>query len=350
MIGRLALVVGSILMTLIFLELGCRLARGPDWLLHWSNLVLEARVGADALNRERRFTYDPILGYAQRAGFSSAKIRYDTDGFRLMPALPAGATDGPPVLATGDSYTQGDEVSDDETWPAYLQDLLGRRTINAGVAAYGLDQIVLRTERLVPALHPSVLVMGFIADDVRRSEMSRTWGTEKPYFVLNGEALELRNVPVPPSPDPRDTLSFWQTAVGWSVLLDTVLRHQGWQYEWAVDHVRALPPGTGERLACPLMRRLARLGAPTLIVAQYDFYVWENAEFAAEQRRISQVVLRCAAEAGLATLDLYNDTERAMRERGRNAIYRAWHPSPEGYRLVADAIAAELARRHMPPR
>ncbi len=350
MIGRLALLLGSILVTLIVLELGCRLARGPDMLLHWSNLVLEARIGVEKENREHRFTYDPILGYVQRAGLSSSNIHYDADGFRVMPALPDGATDGPPVLATGDSYTQGDEVNDSETWPAYLQGLLRRRTINAGVAAYGLDQTVLRTERLVPLVKPAAIVVGFIADDVRRSEMSRTWGAEKPYFALKGDMLELRNVPVPPSPDPSDTLSFLQSAFGWSILVDTVLRHQGWQYEWSVDHELAMPHGAGERMACPMMRRLAKLGVPTLVVAEYDFYVWENAEFAAEQRRVSQVVLRCAEEAGLGTLDLYDDTERAVRTRGRSAVYLAWHPSPLGYRLIAEAIAAEFTRRHIPPR
>ncbi len=354
MTGRLSLVLGSVLLTLVLLELGCRLVRGgPDALLRWPNLVLQARIGTDGENRERRFTYDASLGYVQRAGFSSSNIHYDAQGFRLMPPLAAGNTGAngspaahlPPVLATGDSYTQGDEVADNETWPAYLQGLIGRRTINAGVAAYGLDQTVLRTERLAAELKPAAIVVGFIADDVRRSEMSRTWGTEKPYFDLKDGKLELRNVPVPPSPDPRDTLSLLQWAVGWSVLLDTVLRHQGWQYEWSVDHVRATPRGTGERIACPLMQRLAALRIPTLVVAQYDFYLWEDPEFAAEQRRISQAVLRCAREAGLGALDLYDDTDRAVRERGRNAIYLTWHPSPEGYRLTAEAIAAELKRR-----
>src|SRR5260370_1132446 len=83
---------------------------------------------------------------------------------RLAPR-PADATDGPPVLATGDSYTQGDEVDNDHTWPAQLQGLLRRRTINAGVAAYGFDQIVLRTEQLVPVVRPGLIVLGFIGDD-----------------------------------------------------------------------------------------------------------------------------------------------------------------------------------------
>ncbi|HTE34927.1 MAG TPA: GDSL-type esterase/lipase family protein [Reyranella sp.] len=349
LLGRLILLVCSVLVTLFLLEIGCRLMRGPEALLDWRNIVLVQRLKMSAQNIGHRFTYDPLLGYVQRDGFSDPLMAFGAHGFRQMPPPPADATAGPPVLATGDSYTQGDEVDNDHTWPAQLQGLLRRRTINAGVAAYGFDQIVLRTEQLVPVVKPGLIVLGFIGDDLRRAEMSRTWGTEKPYFTLNGAAAELHNVPVPPSPDPRDTLDFWQKAVGWSVLLDTVLIHQGRQYEWLVDHRRATPPGTGERLACPLLRRLAALGVPTLVVAQYDFYVWQNAEFAAVQRRVSQAVLKCAEAAGLASLDLYDRTEQAVRTRGLETMYLTWHPSAEGYRLIAEAIAAELERRRMVP-
>jgi lysophospholipase L1-like esterase len=350
MIGRLTLVVCSVLVTLFLLEIGCRLVRGPATLLDWKNFVLANRLQMSGQNIGNRFAYDPLLGYVQRPGYTNALMTYDADGFRVMPPPPAGASDGPPILATGDSYTQGDEVGNDLSWPAQLQGLLKRRTINAGVAAYGFDQIVMRTEQLVPKVKPAAIVLGFIADDVRRSEMSRLWGTEKPYFTLKGDGVELHNVPVPPSPDPRDTLDFWQRAFGWSVLLDTVLIHQGLQYEWLIDHRRATPAGTGERLACPLLRRIAALGVPTLVVAQYDFYVWRNAEFAAAQRRVSQAVLKCAEAAGLATLDLYDQTEKAVRERGQAALYLAWHPSPAGYALIAEGIAAELERRGMIPR
>ncbi|CAN5443474.1 hypothetical protein BH10PSE6_BH10PSE6_53990 [soil metagenome] len=348
-IGRLSLVVCSVLVTLFLLEIGCRLVRGPPALLDWKNIVLANRVVLSGQNLGHRFAYDPLLGYVQRAGHADALMAFDENGFRRMPPPPADATNGPPILATGDSYTQGDEVGNEQTWPAQLQGLLRRKTINAGVAAYGFDQIVLRTEQLVPRVKPSLVVLGFIADDVRRAEMSRTWGTEKPYFTPKGDSIELRNVPVPPSPQPGDTLDFWQRAFGWSVLLDTVLIHQGQQYEWITDHHRATPPGTGLRLACPLMRRLAALGVPTLVVAQYDFYVWRNEAFGAEQRRISAEVLKCAAAAGLATLDLYDQTAKAVRERGHEALYLSWHPSPAGYRLIADAIAAEIGRRHMAP-
>ena len=348
-LGRLSLLVASVLFSLLALEIGCRALRGTDSLLHWKNIVLDQRRGMAGRNIGHRFAYDPMLGYVQRAGFSSSQITYDADGFRQMPPPPADATDGPPVLATGDSYTQGDEVANGQTWPAHLQGLLRRRTINAGVAAYGIDQTVLRTEQLAATIKPSLIVVGFIADDLRRAEMSRTWGAEKPYFTLSGAELVLHNVPVPPSPRPEDTLDFWQRTFGWSVLLDTVLLHQGWEYEWVVDHHRVTPPGTGLKIACLLMQRLAALDVPTLVVAQYDFYVWENAQFAAEQHRLSQGVLTCAAAAGLASLDLYDQTAAAVQAEGREKIYRAWHPGPEGYKLIADGIAAELARRRMVP-
>ncbi len=350
MIGRVFLVIASVLFSLLVLEIGCRALRGTDSLLHWKNIVLDQRQGMAGQNLDSRFAYDPLLGYTQKPDFTVKDLAYDDRGFRRMPPLPAGSVDGSAILATGDSYTQGDEVENDETWPAYLQGLLRRRTINGGVAAYGIDQTALRTEQLVPTIKPALVVLGFIADDLRRAEMSRTWGTEKPYFTLKGaHDLELRNVPVPPSPKAEDTLDFWQWTFGWSVLLDTVLLHQGWEYEWVVDHHRATPAGTGLEIACRLMPRLAKLNVPILVVAQYDFYVWVNADFAAEQRRLSQAALKCADAAGLASLDLYDKTEAAVKAEGREKIYLAWHPSSRGYRLIAEGIAEEISRRHLLP-
>jgi lysophospholipase L1-like esterase len=350
--ARIALVFGSVLFTLVVLELGTRLVvRGPKALLTWKNIVLDERRGIVRQNIGSRFTADPMVGYIQRPGFQSALIHYDANGLRVMPPLPPGAIDAPPILATGDSFTQGDEAADDETWPAVLQQRLGWRVVNAGVAAYGLDQTVLRTEQLAAELKPAAIVVGFIADDIKRSEMSRTWGAPKPYFALRSDGdVELRNVPVPAAPDPRDTLGFWERAFGWSVALEIFLELKGWRYEWVIDHERATPRGTGEKLACPLMRRLAGLNIPTLVVAQYDIYVWQDAEFGAEQRRLSRIVLECAEKAGLATLDTYDTIAQAVRERGRGTVYRTWHPSPDGYRLIGDSIAEEMQKRGMLPK
>ena len=343
------LVVGAVLITLLAVELGCRLIRGPETLLHWTNWVQDERLKMARQNLGGRFVYEPTVGYVHSPGYTTGLLHYDERGFRVMPPLPEGADDAPPVLATGASFTLGDEVADDESWPARLQGLLRRRTVNAGVAAYAMDQIVLRTEQLAATLKPALLVVGFTADNLRHAEMSRTWGVPKPYFELEGGRLVLRNVPVPRAPDPRSTLDVWQHALGWSVALDMLMTMKGWRYEWVIDHQRVLARGAGERLACPLMQRLAGLRIPTLVVAQYDFYVWVDAEFGAEQHRTSQVVLGCAEQAGLAALDTYDAVEKAVHADGRSSIYGAWHPNAAGYRLIAEQIAAELRRRGIYP-
>lgn len=349
MFGRAALVLGSVLVTLLMLELGCRLWRGPSALLDWSNIIRAERqatlnAGAGRLKR------DSELGFVLRRGFTAEGVTYDLHGHRLTPAPAGSVLAEPPVLVVGDSYAHGDEVSDEETWAALLQPLIGRRTVNAGVSGYGLDQTVLRAVQQVPEVKPAALVLVFIADDLRRSEMSRVWGAEKPYFEPAGDDLTLRNVPVPPSPSPSASLDLWQRLFGWSVLVDTILRHKGWQYEWSIDHVRVLPRGAGVAMACPLLKRLAGLDVPTLVVAEYDPYVWKNAEYAGEQRRLSRSVLDCARAAGLGTLDLFDAIDEGVRRDGYAAMFQSSHPGPLGHRIAAERIAEALKNGYMPPR
>jgi lysophospholipase L1-like esterase len=345
MLGRLVLVIGSLLVTLVVVELGARLMRGPEWLGQWQNLVLQERTLADT--RHGRFAYDAELGFIPTPGFTSADFNYDARGYRIGPRLPEDEAARPPVVVLGDSYTHGDEVADAQTWPAQLQGMLHRPVVNAGVTAYGIDQTVLRAARAVAELKPAAMVIEFIPDDLRRAEMRRVWGTEKPYFTLDGSDLTLRDVPVPPSPAPRDTLDGAQWIFGYSVAVDAFLRHKGWQYEWAVDHERVLPRGEGERIACALMQRLAGLahdaGAPALIVALYDPYSWRDADFLKEQRRLAAGVLKCASDAGLATVDSFAAFDKAIAANGLHALYLKHHPGPVGTRLIAEQVAAGLA-------
>jgi hypothetical protein len=348
--GRIALVLGSVLFSLIVLELGCRIARGPEWLLKWPNLVLEDRqkTRRDVVGR---LIHDSRLGFIGRPGYSSydGMLHYDERGLRATPAPEGLALARPPILVLGDSYAHGDEVTDRETWATRLQSLTGRVVVNAAMSGYGIDQMVLRAEVLVPEIKPSAIVLSFIADDVRRTAMKRVWGAEKPYFEWVDGKLALRNTPVPPPPNPADTLSIWQRLFGRSVLLDTILRHQLWQYEWALDHVRVLSEAQSERQLCPLMQWLAALRLPTLVVAEYDPYLWMDADYAPVVQRITGLVLKCAEAAGLATLDLFPTVDAAVRSQGLRSVYVDAHPSPVGTAIAARRIADELKARQIPP-
>ena len=188
----------------------------------------------------------PSWGTCRAPATAAAGTTIEADGLRRTGEQVAGA----PILAVGDSFTYGDEVNDGQTWPAQLQLLTGRRVLNAGVSGYGFDQIVLRAEQLAARLKPSVIVVSFIADDIRRTEMRRLWSADKPYFVIDDGKLALRGVPVPPRADPGSTLTFWQWTLGYSHLFDFILRRLDLLHDWYGDHKRV--PGAGHRRA-PLL-------------------------------------------------------------------------------------------------
>jgi len=72
---------------------------------------------------------------------------YDAKGARTS-CMAAATDDGDAIIATyGDSFTHGDEVNNDATWQCALERRIRRRVVNYGVAAYGVDQAVLKAER-----------------------------------------------------------------------------------------------------------------------------------------------------------------------------------------------------------
>ena len=97
-----------------------------------------------------------------------------------------------------------------------------------------------------------------------------------------------------------------------------------------------------------MFKRLAAIGVPVLVVAEYDPYHWQDDKYRAVTRRIDDAVLACAAAAGLATFDLFEAIDEGVRKQGLWTIYRRAHPSPAGAELAARRIAAELEKRHMP--
>ncbi len=347
MASRAGLVLASVLVGLLLLELGCRVANGS--LGDWHNIILRERQQIRSLS-DGRMSYDAALGWVPSKRYHAEGKSYDADGWREEPVPPALTLAEPPVLVVGDSIAHGDELINGQTWPARLQIALKRRVINAAVTGYGLDQIVLRAEKVVRQLKPALLVVSFAADDLRRSEMDRVWGVEKPYFEPQNGQLVLRNTPVPVSPAPADTLDIWQRLFGWSVLVDTILRHEGWQFEWSSDHDRVLPRGTGEKMACLLMRRVAALGVPALVLAEYNRWVFQDMDYQHETRRQTAVVLRCATDAGLQALDMFDTIDAAVHKQGLDAVFMSSHPGPAGAVLASEKIAGALARYSLPDR
>lgn len=267
------------------------------------------------------------------SGFGNSFHTIQTDGLRHSGAT-TGARDGS-ILAVGDSFTYGDEVLDEEAWPAQLQKLTGRRVLNGGVTGYGFDQIVLRAEQLVAIHKPSIVIVSFIADDVWRTEMRRMWWRDKPWFAIEGEELMLKGVPVPH----RTRLPLEVRRRMDKVLVDLppFLQHLlGY-------HSRVHRAGRGVEIAQRLTGRLAALGAKhharMVVMAQYPPVVWVNEPEARRQRRVTEAVLGRAATHGLATLDTFR---RLAAEPKPGSFYAVTHMNARGNSMIASLLAAAL--------
>ena len=284
--------------------------------------------------------HDHRLGYAPKPGFRGAgaagwSVTIDAAGLRSCgDGANAGAARA--ILAVGDSYTFGEEVSDTETWPAQLQRLSGRRVLNGGVSGYGFDQIVLRAEQLAERHKPSMIIVGFIADDIRRTEMRRLWGRNKPWFTLEAEKLVLTGVPVPkPSAIASSRLRRRLERV--MIELPAPLQ-QLFGY-----HVRRHAAGQGMQIALHLVERLAkledRLQCRVVLLGQYHPHVWVDRAFATEERRTVQNVFDRASSLGLAIVDTF---PRFKIEPTTASFYVNTHMSARGNAVVASLLAARL--------
>lgn len=370
-LANTGLVVASLIVALLAGEIGLRLFHDSALLARWPNFIAEAtKPEPTAVPDVVR--YDSELGWEPRPGAVDTvyhrRIVFSADGFRVVadadgtprPSRPSELTRGTPILAVGDSFTEGWGLEADQPWPARLETETGRAVINAGVRSYGLDQIVLRTGRLLrtqapppkPHLKPSLVILAFIEEDIDRLGHAAHARRYKPWFAPAAattatatDGLELHGVPVPP--DPYDgSHDLWRRVLGYSYLADVVMRHLGLFDLW--DGVN-LPNGVADTdlVACRLMQRLARdlkeHDIPGLVVALPEYREWLMPALHVVARRRNEAVLTCARDAGLRTLDVWDDLVKAGLVRAPEDFNNdGMHLNARGHALVARSIAAAL--------
>ena len=150
--------------------------------------------------------YHPTRGWALQPGLSHVEAfnnkKILSSNSRGLRGSSEHAYEKPPstlrILTFGDSFTFGEEVSDDETWPYFLEKLLpGSEVINFGIHGYGHDQMLLYLREEGIKYHPDIVILGFLSmEDMERNMLSfRDYA--KPRFVLDGGRLVLTNTPVP---------------------------------------------------------------------------------------------------------------------------------------------------------
>lgn len=120
--------------------------------------------GADSVLGWRSF--GPRIHKEDNCLGEPVEYRYDAAGARLHDRFDRDQTE---IVIVGDSYTNGDEVGDSETYPAILAQELDVSVVNHGVGGYGPTQSLLNLQKNI-AKYPQarVVVLGIMYENLYR--------------------------------------------------------------------------------------------------------------------------------------------------------------------------------------
>ena len=161
------------------------------------------------LDGESRYvTHDSDLGWTIKPNGSSASLYHaNSQGIRARrnySEVPD--PDMIRVVTFGDSFTEGYEVKNEETWQAQLENLDRRfEVLNFGVRGYGVDQAYLRFVKHGAKYKPTLVIIGFISENILRSVnvfrpfyfRATRLPMAKPRFTIANNKLVLLPNPLP---------------------------------------------------------------------------------------------------------------------------------------------------------
>lgn len=307
----------AVALTLVLTELALRIAIGkPSFkLVNWrTENVMKGRIG------ELNGVADPVLGWTLKPWSANGYYRRIDHGIRPN-SIETAVRDGA-VLAVGDSFTEGWEVDNDETWPAYLEKLAAVPIVNAGVGGYGVDQIALRAEQLLPIVKPKILIVGIHEASIGRTGYS-IHGVPKPYFTL--EEGQLRYHPPerfePPQPTIPSLGDRIREVFGYSAAIDYLMSRLEPNYWYSIGSQWIYRKVAVDETAvsCALLRQL-KARTETEGVRLLLFMQYYAINIVGDHRpRNSPRVIACAEAANIRVVDHF-DSLRAIEGPKQNAM------------------------------
>jgi lysophospholipase L1-like esterase len=329
-LGSLALVVGSVAVTLVALEVGCRAAHAP--------------VGTVQISRATtRKSHNPRLRFELRPDSrvrAEVEYRVNAEGLR-GPEVAVEKPEGVRRVAVlGDSIAFGYWVAEEDAFPRQLESMLNEvrgegprvEVLNFGVPGYNLDQEIETLRSRALRFAPDAVVVAFCLNDLE-GVFSYELG------LVQDRALRRRSL----LGRLREGLLSRSHFFAWVEyrLAEADARRRfararnpisGPLYEQAVSDQKKSLLGKLRVLQALLASR----GIAGVVVAFPAFGgKWERYP----HRELHRVVAEAAKEAGLRAVDLLECYDAyAFRDARVDVV----HPSPMGHRIAAHAIRDAL--------
>ncbi len=177
----------------------------PSWRLRWVRAHAE---GATAMTRFSFDRHHPVRGWTLAPNlrdlsvFGDKRLNSNSQGLRGVREFAVPKPEGTLRLALfGDSFTFGEDVSDNETFAQQMEQRFSKagqavEVMNFGVHGYGHDQMLLYAREVLPRYRPDVVLVGYVTDDSLRN-LTRFRDYAKPRYRLRNGKLVLEGTPVP---------------------------------------------------------------------------------------------------------------------------------------------------------
>ena len=300
-------------------------------------------------------TRHPILGYVPRPGnhvFWGRKVLNIQKDFTRLNSKSNNTLRVPKILAVGDSFTFGDQVSDWETWPAYLSRLLGINVVNAGVVGYGLGQIYLRAAGWLEQNTAEGLILGIIPDDINRTGLIARMGVPKPTYFLKGDDIVLqtadhnsKKILHPAQRDIEKIIKPLRAVLGYSFVMHQLL-HRAFPEIWRANRFYIRGHNQEQEVSCRLFKKFAQLGIPKRIL-----FIQYPAHHIIMGRKPNAVTLisTCAKREGFYIVDSFEPL-RTLFSSDKKKFSRLYigHMSPMGNRYSAQLLAESVVLKSLP--
>ena len=140
------------------------------WLINHSDEL--PKFDKKALKKFFNNSFDYELGWVrkplskgiEKGKNKSIQFKIDKYGSRKSVLDPSKAN----IVSVGDSYTFCRQVEDYETWQHHLAKINGRAVLNYGVGNYGIDQAIIRLNKVYIPKGCKYAVLGFVPETISR--------------------------------------------------------------------------------------------------------------------------------------------------------------------------------------
>ena len=276
-------------------------------------ILLKNTLSIRTNERSLLYRYDERLGWFPVEnsnkifrGSRSIHVAHNGRGFRDPEHI---LDTRPRIVFLGDSFVWGYDVESQERFTEKLRAKLPNWSIyNLGVSGYGTDQEYLLLAQHYDFYSPAIvfLIFGGGNDELDNSHNVRYGGYFKPYFIVNGDSLTLKGVPVP-------------KAEQYVLAQHDILSHSYWFRLLTAGYFKCMGPASLE------------IKDPTraIITHMHSFVKSRGAEFIVGLHDMGPELEKYLKDNNIPCVDLSNSYRYPANGR---------HWTPEGHTLVSERI------------